>query len=143
MEYSKIATSGVLEKMMTSVPTSNEKFGIENLKRFILFSFEFTKEASDFLKPKSKRKGLLFEALDMVQFVDDLQTLETSFPIIMNEIQDLDKEEVNQIAVFLSLKVPNFTQKLTVEQQKQMITNIIVAAFALYEVGKDIVVLTK
>ena len=143
----KIAQKNVLvsiaEGLTSSVPTEpTQKLGVEKLKSFTLFAFEVIKEVSDFTKPKSKRKALLFEALDLIPFISEIENLKDTFKQVIADVRDLDEQEVKEIALFVSNKVPNLS-KISAVQQKQLIQNIIIASFAVYEVASDIIELSK
>lgn len=146
MSLEKVAQKDIfLSIAETMIPRDNqpvEKIGIDNLKKFVLFSFEFGKELIDFAKPRSERKSIAFEVLDLVPFVNDITNLPNTFKDVIYEVRDLDKDEIAQIANFISAKVPNIN-KITAEQQKRLILNLITVAFSVYEVSKDIIEITK
>ena len=146
MNLEKVAQKDVFlsiaEAMVVQNETPIEKIGIENLKRFVLFSFEFGKELIDFTKPRSERKAITFEALDLIPFISDITQLPKTFEYILAEVRDLDSQEITDIANFISIKVPNIN-RISLEQQRRLIQNIITVAFAIYQLSIDINAITQ
>ena len=119
-----------------------EKVGIDNLKRFVLLAIKVVDEGSDLFKSKNDRKSLIFEFLDLIPLASDGAYLADKMPIILNEVRDLDEDEVKEIVSFLIKEIPNIG-KLDTPTQRTLISNIITAAFAVYQVAISIKDLRK
>lgn len=118
-----------------------EVLGIENLKKLVRFGAKSGKEIYDIIAAKGLKR--LMEAMDLISLANEFEDVKDAAVKAWKEAGDLNDEEVKEIGEDIADEIPNFSKRLTVEQQRVLIMDLIFALYLNVSVGERIALIVK